>query len=275
MRRSDTRFAAPRRLGPVLLPLLLAACLGPAMAFDGTRTDRNDPSPIEAFRLGARAYRAGDLVGATRALQFAADKGHALAQWTIGRMYAAGDGVPHDDFKAFEYFQALADAHADESPEAPQARVVASALVALGSYYLSGIPNTPVRSDPSRAADLFGYAASYFGDSDAQYNLGRLLLEGASDVPRDPLAGARWLRLSADKGQHQAQAVLGHLLFAGTDVPREPARGLMYLTLARDGAQGDGDAWIVKLYDQAVSSATPAERQHGLAFLEGFLKARQ
>src|SRR5712672_2343395 len=40
-------------------------------------------------------------------------------------------------------------------------------LRALGGYYISGIPNSAVTASPSRARDLFAYAASYFGDADA------------------------------------------------------------------------------------------------------------
>ena len=39
----------------------------------------------------------------------AADKGHAVAQWKLGRMYAEGDGVPQSDLRAFEYFRSIAD----------------------------------------------------------------------------------------------------------------------------------------------------------------------
>src|SRR3954449_6963688 len=41
----------------------------------------------------------------------AAEKGHSLAQWKLGRMYADGDGVQQDKLRAFEYFQRYADKH--------------------------------------------------------------------------------------------------------------------------------------------------------------------
>lgn len=252
---------------------ILASCAAfPAGAFDGTQTPADDRSPVEAFKSGAKAYKKGDLAGASRALEFAAGKGHALAQWKLARMYSEGDGVPRDDVKAFEYYRAIVEAHSDDNPDTPQARFVSSAMVALGSYYLTGIPNSAVAADNERAIQYFEYAATYFGDSDAQYNLGRLFLDGGPDRPRDAVTAARWLRLSANKGQHQAQAILGHILFSGDDLPRQAARGLMYLTLARDGATGDADKWIVDLYDQAFAAATREEREMGLAYLEQFLK---
>ena len=91
------------------------------------------------------------------------------AQWKVGRMYADGDGVPQDDMRAFNYFSQIANTHPDESPGTPQARLVANAFVALGRYYLSGIPDSTIKPDAARAREMFAYAASYFGDADAQY----------------------------------------------------------------------------------------------------------
>ena len=135
-------------------------------------------------------------------------------------MYADGDGVIQDDLRAFEYFSRIANAHAEDSPSAPQAAIVANAFVALGRYYLNGIPNSKIKADTERAREMFSYAASYFGNADAQYDLARLYLK-TPDASRDDFRyGARWLGLAAQKGQHQAQAVLGQMLFNGDRLPR-------------------------------------------------------
>src|SRR5260370_1290269 len=105
--------------------------------------------------------------------------GRPVAQWKLGRMYADGDGVAQDDLRAFEYFSRIANAHAEDSPSAPQATIVANAFVALGRYYLNGIPNSKIKSDPERAREMFSYAASYFGNADAQNDLPRLYLRSA------------------------------------------------------------------------------------------------
>src|SRR5215831_52003 len=54
-------------------------------------------SPVEAFRSGTQALRAGEKDKAVTSLQYAAEQGHALAQWKLGRMYAEGDGVERSD----------------------------------------------------------------------------------------------------------------------------------------------------------------------------------
>jgi TPR repeat protein len=226
--------------------------------------------PIEAFQSGTKALRAGDTKTGVTALEYAAANGHTIAQWKLGRMYADGDGVNRDDLRAFEYFRGIVEAHADDARGTAQARFVANAFVALGNYYLEGIPDSYVKADPDRAREMFSYAASYFGDPDAQYRLGRMYLDGGKDAKQ----AARWLSLAAHKGQYQAQAVLGAMLFKGDHVPRQAARGLMWLTLARDGAP-PREAWIAELYGAAMKQATPEERAAAYTNLESWLKGRR
>ncbi|MGF6433288.1 tetratricopeptide repeat protein [Bradyrhizobium elkanii] len=207
-------------------------------------------------------------------LQYQAEGGHPVAQWKLGKMYAEGDGVIQDDMRAFEYFSRIANAHAEDSPSAPQASIVANAFVALGRYYLSGIPNSKVKADTERAREMFSYAASYFGNADAQYDLARLYLK-TPDASRDDFRyGARWLGLAAQKGQHQAQALLGQMLFNGDRLPPQRARGLMWLTLARDSATPD-EAWIKESYNRAIAKASEDDRAMALQMLEHWVQGRR
>ena len=144
-------------------------------------------------------------------------------------------------------------------------------FVALGNYYRDGIREA-VRPDLDRAREMFRYAASYFGDADAQYHLGRMYLSGNGST-RDSRQAARWLRLSANKGQHEAQALLGSMFFNGEAVPRQAARGLMWLMLARDGAGEAG--WISDSYNAAIKRASDDERQLALIYLEDYLRGRR
>ena len=179
-----------------------------------------------------------------------------------------------DDVRAFEYFSRIANAHAKDSPSAPQAAIVANAFVALGRYYLNGIPNSKIKPDTERAREMFSYAASYFGNADAQYDLARLYLK-TPDASRDDFRyGARWLGLAAQKGQHQAQAMLGQMLFNGDRMPPQRARGLMWLTLARDSAAPD-EAWIKESYDRAIAKASDDDRAMALQMLETGCRARR
>jgi len=295
---SRTRRARPSVARHYVRALRIAAfaavmaCVqaGPVLAFDGNAQSDEQrgllpPADVplatpgrpvdEAFRSGAKALRLGETAKGVDALRYAADQGHPAAQWKLARMYADGEGVKRDDTKAFEYYSRIANTHAEDYPGTPQARFVANAFVALGSYYLAGIPNSAIRRDPVRARDMYFYAASYFGDPDAQFRLGKLYMDGTG-VSRDPRQAARWLILSSQKGQYQAQAMLGHMLFRGDDgVNRQGARGLMWLTLARDSAAGPEDKWIVDQYEDAFSDATPEERAAALQYLEQWLKSAQ
>jgi TPR repeat protein len=231
------------------------------------------PNAFQAFQTGHQALQAGDTKGGLDALEYAARNGEIMALWKLGRMYADGDRVKQNDPRAFEYFRTLADTHADEAPGTAPARFVANAFVALGNYYLTGIPNSDIKPDAVHARKMFSYAASYFGDPDAQYHLGRMYvaLDG-SGTDRDTKQGMRWLSLAASKGQYQAQAVFGSLLFRGQFVQRDGARGLMLLTLARDAA-APKEIWIMDQYNAAVKQATDEERAAAAILVEQWIRS--
>ena len=256
----------------IILALMLGATpvAAPGFAFDGAPVKPDATLSLGTQPAAAQAVTAGPSLNS---LQYAAEGGHPVAQWKLGRMYADGDGVKRDDIRAFEYFQKFADSHADDNPDTPQARFVANAFVALGHYYLDGIPKTDIKRDPARAREMFAYAASYFRDPDAQYYLARLYLNGTG-APRDPRQAARWFSLSAQKGQCEAQAMLGAMLFEGDHVPRQAARGLMWLALAKDSARAD-QAWITKLYDSAMKQASEDERALAVFYLRQWLEMRR
>jgi len=246
-----------------LLGLLLAAGLSssPALALDP------DLSPAEAFRSGYQAYKAGDAATALEALNFAADKGHPAALWKLGRMYQTGDLVNEDDKKAMELFAKVASEYADGNPRGPDAPYVAGAFVTLGGYYRRGIPGQ-VRADLERARDYFEYAASYFGDSEAQYALATMLLTGQGGEKSERQA-ARWFKLAARKGHAGAQAEFGYLLYEGIGVGRRPVEGLMWLSVAR--LSSPGDPVVQARHEQAFSTADEDDRRDAMAMAEAWL----
>src|SRR6185437_10964783 len=263
----------------VALVLGTALLATPAFAFDGAPVNQRDTaipvlsgSPATMAKAPATSARLQD---SFKALEYAADiDGSPVAQWKLGRLYAAGDGVARNDLRAFDYFSRIAKEHAQDSPSSPQSVLVANAFVALARYYLSGIPNTDVKSDPQRAREMLYYAASYFGSADAQYDLGRLYLKSTNATPNDYTYGARWLGLAAQKGQHQAQAMLGQMLFNGDRLPPQRARGLMWMALASDGATAE-ETWIKDSYTQALSRATEDDRAMAAQMLKYWLQGRR
>jgi TPR repeat protein len=293
MRRSDVIFSIGL--------LALAVGLSPAVSFDGTMSPEGAPvsvplpggvgtnpginatplaavpvppvavSPFEAFRSGTQALRQGRADQAVAELEYAAEQGIPGAMWKLGRMYADGEGVPVNKERAYEYFKRLTTIYGDDSAGTPYAPFVSKAFVNLGQYYFEGIPGT-VSANPMRAREAFRYAASYFGDGEAQYYLGRMFLKGEGGQ-KNAKEAARWLSLSAEKGDARAQALLGEMLFKGNEVPRQAARGLFWLIVAKDGA-GTDEAWISDVYTAALAQANESDRALAHKYLEDWLKRR-
>jgi TPR repeat protein len=255
------------------------ASMGPALsAVPPSTVPSATVKPFDALRSGSRMLREGRIDQGLMALEYAAERGVPGAIWKLGRMYADGDGVGVDQKRSFDYFRTLTKAHAYDPPGTPHARFVANAFVALGHFYLKGIPGTDVRPDPGVAHGMFRHAASYFGDPEAQYQVGRMYLEGTG-TPKDAVQASRWLRLAADMGQRNAQALLGAVLFRGKDVSRQAAMGLFWLTVAKDAVAKEGagpdDKWITDTYSSAFSQATEDERVLAHAYLEGWMRKRR
>ena len=256
----------------IALALILGAApvATPGFAFDGSPVNQDSTIAVLSTPSGAAAaLKKGGPSGIDSPASAYANE--TVAQWKLGRMYADGNGVAQDDLRAFEYFSGIANKHAEDSPSAPQAAIVANAFVALGRYYLSGIPNSKIKPDTERAREMFSYAASYFGNADAQYDLARLYLQSAGASRDDFRYGTRWLVLAAQTGQHQAQALLGQLLFNGDQLPRQAARGLMWLMLARDSAAPD-ETWIRDSYNKAVAKASNDDRAMALQMVERWVR---
>jgi len=254
--RDSSRPIAPAALPPSRLAPI-----------DGLRT-AND-----ALRSGTQMLRDGKTDEGVTELEYAARQGEPGALWKLGKIFAEGDGVDRNMLRSFEYYRDLTVARAYDPPNTPQARFVASAFVALGRFYLDGIPDTYVKPDPGRAREMFNYAASYYADPEAQYNLARLFRDGTGGA-KDPRQAIKWLGLAANKGQHQAQALLGSMLFSGKEVSRQAALGLFWLTVAKDGA-GGSERWITDTYVAASAQASDDERAMAYRYLENWLRDRR
>jgi len=128
-----------RALGILLIGVGLG--LAPALGFDGT-TNRAQlqslPSPAAPLHPGETPRPTVNITS----LEYAAERGDWTAQWRLGHMYAKGEGVPRSDVRAFGYFGRIANNHAEDGVDSPNARIVASAIVAVGRYYLDGIPDS-------------------------------------------------------------------------------------------------------------------------------------
>jgi TPR repeat protein len=254
--------------------------LVPTLPFDGPNSPQAPSPNVSPDALGSalRNLKTDDLKGGEKvspaiSLQYAAENGNELALWQLGQMYAKGQGVPRDDYRAFEFFRKFADSNANAYPASQRARYVADAFVTLGHYYLNGISGSSVTANPDLAQRMFTHAASYFGDPEAQYQLARLLLD-RKDTGQDPRRAVQWLLLAANKRHYEAQAVLGRILFQGEIGRRQPASGLMWLIIAYDGP-GANVPWIAELHESAFKQASDKERAQALVMLERWVEGRR
>ncbi|MGL4497169.1 MAG: tetratricopeptide repeat protein [Beijerinckiaceae bacterium] len=252
------------------------AVSGPApVAAPPARKQRSYPDSRSAIRAAMTDYGEGRKSTAAEALSFAAEQGDPRAAWKLGKMYAAGDGVPVDPLTAFEHFSRVADEYADIAPDSQYARFVATAFVALGSYFLDGIPKTYVKANPAKAREMFHYAATQFGDPDAQYNLARMYMDGIGGA-KDAKQAARWLNLAAEKNHPPSQAILGNLLINGQGgIPRQPTRGLVLLERALETADPVRDKWIVEMHGKAFAATTSQDHDAAKTYIENRLKRQK
>jgi TPR repeat protein len=259
------------------MPIFSASTLGSALAAfiilaPAAVAGGDNPPPYasatEAYRQGASAMKAGEVAAAVPALEYAAKRGVLGAQLKLARLYASGHDVPKDDAKAFYYFQRIANAYADIPSSSPIAKYVGESFIALGQYYVDGIPAMSLAPDPAYAAGLYRHAGAYFGNAEAQYRLGRLYLTGTG-VEKSPTIAANWLAMAARKQHAGAQAILGELLWRGEVVSHKEARGLALLTLANENAASSGpdSEWIGQLYQEAFAHADNATRKQAEALL--------
>lgn len=262
------RISDRLRAGGLALALSLGA-VGAAQALDASAAPTSAESSIrEALSLGFSAYQRGAKEEAAKALGLAAESGHAGARWKLGQMFAEGDGVPEDDYEAFKMFERIVRDQDEDASYSPNAAYVASAVVALAAYLREGIPGSPVRADLSQARQLYAHAAAYFGDPEAQFEYGRMLLKGEGGKP-SPQQAARWLHLATQKGHLRAEALLGYLLFDGKTIAHraEPARGLAMLTRAFQSGTPAEQEWIRPLQEEAFSLSSETDRRTALAYM--------
>lgn len=197
-------------------------------------------------------------------LEEAAADGQPTALWQLGLMYENGEGVTKDKVKAFGYFNQIAVEHADVAPRSVDADIVAQSFVKVGEYYRDGLPEAGVQPNPVEYERRVQHAATYFGNADAQYLLGEMYTDDKAlgDIPK---LSYRWLTMAARKGQAQAQARLGDMVFNGDGVAANPEEGLMWLTVASRRVAGTADeGWVGELLNNAMSVATPQQRQRGI-----------
>ena len=253
-----------------ILSIAAVAALGaasPARALDQSIIGTPDEprSPWAVFRFGFSAYKSGHKEQAVEAYRYAAEKGQLGARWKLARMYAEGDGVARNDYEAFKFFQEIAAQEVE--PGSPDESYVSDALVALGDYIRRGIPGSPVHANPHAAQEYYMRAAANYRNPNAQFEIGKMFINGDGGLKASIQQAGRWLQLAAEKGHAGAQATLGHLLFQSGKM----VRGLAMMTAALERASPVDKPWIQGMQEEAFALSGEADRRTAIALAEDIL----
>src|SRR5262245_14356459 len=100
--RSPTRAGPARPRAMRIFSVLASAAVitltfgvEPSRSLDGSPSPDTaavtPQTPVEALRSATEALRTGEKTRAVTSLQYAAEHGHAIALWQLGRIYADGE----------------------------------------------------------------------------------------------------------------------------------------------------------------------------------------
>lgn len=241
-----------------------AGFAAPAAAFDPDSGVSAESGPFALFKFGFSAYKRGRKEEAVEAYRYAAEKGHRGARWALANMYAYGDGVVENDYEAFKIYDEIARQGVE--PGSPDTGYFVNALISLANYYQHGIPDSPIRPDLGAARQLYFQAASAFGVPEAQYRLGRMILEGDRG-PNSTQQAKKWLNRARLSGHAGAAALLGNLIFQ----EGESVRGLAFMTAALERSDSSDKSWIRSMQEEAFSLAGEADRRTAIALAQDML----
>ena len=205
-------------------------------------------------------------------LEYAAEQGVPGAIWKLGRMYADGDGVTHEQGARVRVFPPPHHRAWRRQCRHAQCALRGQRLRDARAISPRRHPRHASRPTPCRARHV-PLCRVLFRRSRGPISA-RPALSLGKGAPKDAIQAARWLRLSANKGDHRAQALLGNMLFKGEEVSRQAALGLFWLIIAKDGA-GPDEGWITDMYSSALAQASDSDRALAHKYLEDWLKRRR
>jgi TPR repeat protein len=177
----------------LLVTLMLSVSAAPARS-DGT---------MEDARV---AYQSKDYARALAIFRPLAEQGDALAQYSLGYMYAKGQGVTEDDAEALKWYRRSAE----------QGNAFGQAN--LGHMYDDG---EGVAEDDAEAVKWYRAAAEQ-GFDKAQYILGLMYARGTG-VPRSAIEAFKWWSIAAVAGNQKA--IAGKAELASTLTAEQIAEG--------------------------------------------------
>jgi TPR repeat protein len=172
-----------------LTALLVSFLLFWAVSFSSSSASPTDKA--------AQAMEKGDFATAVDELHPLAEKGDPNAEFLLGMLYDAGNGVARDPSAAASWYRRAAD----------QNHLLAQ--VYLGALFYTG---QGVRQDYAEAMHWFQVPAES-GNDQAQFYLGSMYATG-SGVEKDESKAIQWLTKSATQRNTRAMGMLAVALFS-------------------------------------------------------------
>ena len=99
------------------------------------------------------------------------------------------------------------------------------------------------------------------GDDRAQYNLGRLYLDGHG-VPQDYSTAVKWYTLAAEQGFAKAQFNLGQMYRKGEGVPQDYATAVKWFSLAAEQGNAVAQSFLGWMYGMGKGVLRDYVRAH-------------
>ena len=169
---------------------------------------------------------------ALKVLMGDAEKGIVDAQYTLGMMYANGQGVPQDYKEAFKWYRLVAEqgtALEETTEDKLKKKNIPQALKFLTNDAENGVV-------------------------DAQIDLGVMYANGQY-VPQDDRQSAKWYRLAAENGDSRAQIILSVMYAKGQGVPQSDQKAVKWLRFSMKERVAPEKTHIYNLAKKNVSSA--------------------
>ena len=190
----------------VILPAVLCSVFLSCPSFSQTTDD------------AVKAIKKGDFDTALKELRPLIEKNDPNAQFLMGMLYDAGNGVPQDQAIAASWYRKAAQ----------QNHLIAQSF--LGIFYYSG---TGVKRD-FREAVRWLQSPAESGNDQAQFYLGAIYEEGGDGVNKDSSTAIEWFRKAAAQRNTRAMGMLSTLLFSRRQDEKDLIDAYVWSHLAAD-----------------------------------------
>lgn len=170
----------------------------------------------DRLREALGAVARGDIEAALPVLEEEAEQGAPEAQFTLGSLYANGDGIALNYVKAAHWIGRAAEAG------------LSAAQPVMGWLCANGYG---VEQDDAKAREWYLRAAEG-GDADAQLAVAVMYQFGRFGAEKDPARMLMWYQRAAQQEHAKAQFALGKLMARGEQVQQNDEAAFQWLTLA-------------------------------------------